>query len=195
LQLEAEYLQALKGASKPKSPRTIQKYMESLKSLRQSLERHGDPLELGSITAFTVTRWLAELRKKGLKEDTLAPRLSAVKTFIRKFVMKQSDMTHCDLLEKVERFQPPQRLKKVLTQAELEMVLDSFDDRSPTHVRDRAFIVTFMATGLRYREILELKLTEFDRRTGEFMVIAKGDKQRPAQISGRALRYVRMCMC
>ena len=57
--------------------------------------------------------------------------------------------------------------------------------------RNRALIATYMATGLRFKEVLELPLTRLDRISGEITVVAKGGKQRPARISPRAMKYVR----
>ncbi len=89
------------------------------------------------------------------------------------------------------RIIPPERPALVLTEEERERVLSCFDRPTFEDIRNRALIATYMATGLRFREVLLLPLSSLDRARGDIVVLAKGNKERPARLSHRALRYVK----
>jgi site-specific recombinase XerC len=81
--LLAEYKVHLRGRPKPASPDTIRKYDEVLTSLIRSLRKHDDPVELGSLSVATVTRWIGDQRAAGRAEEGIANRLTALKAFSR----------------------------------------------------------------------------------------------------------------
>ncbi len=65
-------------------------------------------------------------------------RLSVLKTFSRKYVYRHLELTHRDLLEKVERFEPAERTKPGLTGKQRQQVLRCYEDSDRhTDVRQR----------------------------------------------------------
>lgn len=128
---------------------------------------------------------------RGLSEEGNATELVSVKVFTSKYVWKELELTTVDLLRKVPRITVPDKPAQVLTQAERERVLECFDRPTFEDVRNRALVACYMATGLRFKEVLNLRLDDVDRVTGDIVVLAKGGKVRPARLSPRALKYVR----
>src|SRR3712207_8253369 len=57
-----------------------------------------------------------------------------------------------------------------------------------TLFRSRAIVAVFLATGLRYKEVIELPLDTLDRLHGDLTVRGKGGRVRQARLSPRALR-------
>ena len=57
------YADHLGGRTKPASPTTIRKYKYTLIHFQRSLELHGDPSILASVTPFAVERWIGDCRK------------------------------------------------------------------------------------------------------------------------------------
>lgn len=80
---------------------------------------------------------------------------------------------------------------QILTEAEREQVLNCFDRPNFEDTRNRALIAVYMATGLRFNEVLSLAREDLDIISGVVTVIAKGGKQRPAKIAPRALKMIR----
>ena len=190
--LRLEYLEHLRGRSNPASDETVIKYNKSLLSLLRSLERQGVPASLESLTPTTVRYWIGEQRKAGLAEDGIASRLGSVKVFTNKYVYKQLELTTRDLLGKVARITPPDKPARVLTEDEVERVLDTFDRPTFEDIRNRALVACYIATGLRFKEVLELPYASLDRVTGEIKFIrAKGNKERCGMLSQRALKHVK----
>src|SRR3712207_7988667 len=60
-----------------------------------------------------------------------------------------------------------------------------------TLFRSRAIVAVFLATGLRYKEVIELPLDALDRLHGDLTVRGKGGRVRQARLSPRALKCVR----
>lgn len=185
------YLDYLRGRSTPTSGETVEKYRKSMLSFMRSLERNGDPLVLGSVTPTTVNRWVKEQRDRGLSEDGIASRLSTVKTFTNKYVFHELELATADLLDKVQRIQPPLKPFPRLTDEEQQRLLDTFDKPTYEDTRDTAFIACLLATGRRLSEILEMTMDELNMLSGEFTVTAKGGDIQIGKLSPNALRYVK----
>jgi len=186
-----EYVEYLEGRAQAASPATLEKYRKSLVSFVRSLERNGEPTVLGSLTPQAVNRWVTEQRKDGRSEEGIASRLSAVKVFAKKYVFEHLELTTGDLLRKVPRIVPPERPMPALTEEEREALLACYDKPSYEDVRNKAFIAVYLATGLRFREVLELDLARLDKISGEVQVRVKGGRERVVRISPRALKLVK----
>jgi len=189
--LRRAYLDYCRGRAKPASQPTVRKYDQVLLSFIRSLASHGEPSVLASLTPTNVNRWVNERRGRGLSEEGIATHLIALKVFSSKYIFRELELTASDLLRKVPRITPPEKPAHVLTEQEREHVLACFDQPTFEDTRNRALIATYMATGLRFKEVLEVPLDCLDRVSGEITVMAKGGKQRPARISPRAMKYVR----
>ncbi|HEY2946891.1 MAG TPA: tyrosine-type recombinase/integrase [Micromonosporaceae bacterium] len=198
--LMAEYRTYLTGRARPAARGTIDKCAKSMKSLVASIERAGEPPILGSLTPAAVSRWISEQRShvdeqtgiKGRAEEGIASRLAAVKVFTNRYVYRHLDLTTVDLLARVERLRFEEKPLPRLTDEEIEAILTCFNRGSDEDVRDLALITVFLATGLRFREVVEeMTVSGFDRISGRFTVIGKGGQFRTVQLSPRALKTVR----
>jgi len=190
--LVTEYVRHLEGRSQPVSPDTIDKYRKSLLSLMRSMTRQNVPPVLESLTPAVVGAWIQEQRKAGKSEVGISTRLGAVKIFTNKYLLKHLELTTKDLLTKVPRFTPPEKPAQVLTDDEVQAVLETFSLPTYADIRNKALVATYIATGMRLREVVELPLNSLDRATGEIKFFrGKGNKERCAWISPGALKYVR----
>jgi len=90
-------------------------------------------------------------------------------------------------LPKVEKRLP----KHVLTSHEAELVLATADLTKPTGIRDRALLEVLYSTGVRRRELAQIKLVDLDVERGTMMVRqGKGRKDRMIPIGERAMAWV-----
>jgi site-specific recombinase XerD len=191
-ELVREYTVHLTGRSQPVSSETVDKYRKAIQMYVRSIERQQQLLVLASVTPATANAWIQEQRDAGKIEDGIASRLGAVKVFTNKFIYKHAELTTRDLLAKVPRITPPERPAVVLTEEEIEHVLDCFDRPTFEDVRNRALVACYIATGLRMKEVLELPYDSLNKRSGEITGIrAKGNKPREARLAERALKHVR----
>lgn len=205
-ELSAAYRSHLEGRSRPASPATIRKYMETIDSFCKSLVLHGERLVLGNLTPSAVERWVADQRRGLLptrhkdqfgqrliacKDDTIASRHAALRAFARSFVFKHLQLTTRDLLERAGRFDPKPIPKEGLNAAQIEKVLACWNHNTFEDVRDRALTAVFLASGLRFTEVLWLPMDSLNRLTGDVQTYGKGRKPRHVRIGERALSLVR----
>ena len=81
--------------------------------------------------------------------------------------------------------------KHVLTQEEVETILNQADTTTAFGVRDRAILETLYSTGMRRMEVINLQLFDVDDDRGVVMVRqGKGKKDRVVPIGERALAWI-----
>ena len=190
--LRRDYLDYLRGQAQPTSPDTVVKYNSALLAFIRFLERQGEEQVLGAVTPGAVNAWVNDQRGIGRSEDGIASRLGSLKVFSSKYIYKHLELTTRDLLMKVPRITPPEKPAEILTEREIEQVLATYDRPTYEDTRDRALVGTYIATGLRFREVLELPFGGLDRVSGELRFIrGKGNKERLAHLSPGALKFVK----
>ncbi len=85
------------------------------------------------------------------------------------------------------RKQPPRRLPRCLTEAEVAQLIASANSR-----RDRAIVEMFYASGLRLSELARLRFEDIDLKRRTIRVIAgKGNKDRIALLGSKAVEALR----
>lgn len=90
---------------------------------------------------------------------------------------------------------PPQRFPKVLSERQVEGLLQVPEVNSPRGLRDRAMLEVLYATGLRVSELVSLKMFSVSLQDGVVRVLGKGSKERLVPLGEVAidwlLRYLR----
>lgn len=175
------YLAVEKGDAKS----TLETYEDDLKEF-MDYERD---TEVENLTKDDISDFIAYLSKKGLKTSSLIRKGTTIRNYFR--YLNQSGMVRVSLhgvnLPKKER-----PLPKVLTQDEVERLLDSFDLNNPLEVRDKAMMETLYASGLRVSELCNLKLGDVNEAEGYLKVRSgKGDKDRYVPIGDFAIEYIK----
>ncbi len=79
----------------------------------------------------------------------------------------------------------PKRQPAHYTHAQLTALL------AVCNVRDRAMVLTFLDTGLRLAEFVQLRRDRIDWATGGFTVVGKGNVERPGWLSPRTVLAIR----
>ncbi|MCL4145313.1 UNVERIFIED_CONTAM: hypothetical protein GTU68_002728, partial [Idotea baltica] len=80
--------------------------------------------------------------------------------------------------------------KAVLTQSEVEAILNGIDTSEPMGVRDRAIIEVLYSTGMRRMEVINLRWDDVDRERGTvFIREGKGKVDRMVPVGDRALLW------
>ena len=80
---------------------------------------------------------------------------------------------------------------KTLTPDELRLLLEQPEPFTDFGIRDRAILETFYSTGMRLSELVALKVTDIDLKTGEIPIIGKGRKRRVVFLSDRCKKAVK----
>jgi integrase/recombinase XerD len=84
----------------------------------------------------------------------------------------------------------PSRLPKVMSEKQVDSLLDAPDTETPLGLRDRAMLETLYATGLRVSELVNLKLHEIGFNEGVLRVLGKGSKERLVPLGEQAIDWL-----
>jgi integrase/recombinase XerD len=131
---------------------------------------------LFDLSSADVAAWLTNLASRGLDPRTQARRLSALRTFFA--FLLESGIIEGSPVDGIEGPKMARRLPYVLSQEEIEALLDSPERVTPLGVRDYAMLVMLYATGVRVSELCGLSLGGLDRQRFVVRVLGKGNKER-----------------
>lgn len=169
-----EYLSTL-SVERGYSSHTIEAYAADLNDFLTFLEAQGlsSPEE---ITPAHVLLYLSDLRRRGLVEETLARRLSALRGFFA-FLVLEHGLSE-NPLALIEGPRPRRKLPVVLSPEEIKRLLQAPDPSTPIGLRDRAMLELTYSSGLRVSELLGLCLFDLNLEVGFVRVRGKGSKER-----------------
>lgn len=144
---------------------------------------HSTPVE--RITRKDLLQCLAGLTQAGLSSRSISRAVSALKTFFR-FLQAEGRLRKdpSELLEAPRGWTKPPR---VLSQRDVERLLNAPKGRPPLGARDDAMLELLYATGLRVSELVSLKLGAFNFEAGFLIVRGKGSKERIVPVGETAL--------
>ncbi len=127
------------------------------------------------ISKSDITSWIISLRKSGLGNRSIQRNISSVKNFY-KFIYK-TGLLDSDPFESVQSPKIPETLPKALTPEDVEKLL-SFQPKSKSDFRDKAFLELLYSSGLRVSEAVGVNLSSFESELSFVKVLGKGKKER-----------------
>lgn len=138
-----------------------------------------------TIRRSDVLNFLTALREQGLAPRSRARTLSAVRMFHR--FLRQEKFAGEDPTTLVETPRLLRPLPHLLSQAEVERLLDAPNGSGPLVLRDRAMLEVIYATGVRVSELVTLRLSDLNLEIGCLSAFGKGSKQRLIPLGEEAL--------
>lgn len=162
---------------------TGEAYRRDLTQFAEFLE--GRRRELGRAKREDVRAFLSQLFSHGVKDRSVARKLSALKHFY-KYLLLDRVVKHDPTLE-IDSPRQWKILPKSLAGSEIESMLHAVqqptsarDSRVAAAIaqRDRAMLEVLYAAGLRVSELINLKLEDLKLEMGHALVRGKGDKER-----------------
>ncbi len=169
-----EYLSTL-AVERGYSPRTIEAYAADLKDFLSFLEAQG-LRQVSEVSPAHILLYLSQLRRRGLTEETMSRRLSALRGFFG-FLVLEHGLSENPLVL-IEGPRPRRKLPVVLSTEEVKRLLDAPDKTSPLGLRDRAMLELAYSSGLRVSELVGLLVYDLNMEVGFVRVRGKGSKER-----------------
>lgn len=156
------------------SPHTLTNYQRQLNRIVQILTENGIT-SWQAVTPSVVRFILAQSHKEGLKEKSLALRLSALCRFFTYLVQQQA--IKVNPATGVPAPKQNRHLPKNIDAEQVQQLLNN-DSKEPIDIRDRAILELLYSSGLRLSELQSLNLNSINTRVREVCVIGKGNKER-----------------
>lgn len=135
-----------------------------------------------------IIRYLIEMKRLERAPSTISRHLAALKTF-HKFLLAEGIIDQ-DPTVNLESPKLVQRLPKVLTAAEVEVLLNQPQISNPGGIRDKAMLELLYATGIRVTELVSLNLEHVNLEMGFVRCFGKGSKERIIPLGSTACRFV-----
>jgi integrase/recombinase XerC len=169
------YLQAERGCS----PLTAAAYRSDLASFFNHLQKTFSAETPGDITVDMVRSWIVSMHGRGLSGNSTARRVAGFKSFWK--YLCENDLASPVLLLKVHAPKRHRSLPQYLSANELRSLLDAAIGQRNTFsaFRDYAIMATFIYTGVRRMELLNLKVADVSLAEGALRIVSgKGGKTR-----------------
>jgi len=170
------------------SDNTAEAYVADLNKLLHFIN-NGAGADLLSLTYQDLQQFVAQLNDACIAARSQARIISGIKSFYR-FLLTEAYL-QTDPTELLESPKIGVKLPDVLTENEINSLINSIDLSKPEGQRNRAMLETLYSCGLRVSELTGLKFA--DVYFGEQFVVVngKGNKQRLVPISQKAIQEIR----
>ena len=172
------------------SDNTLAAYRSDLKKFAAWLAR--DNAKLATAENRHIQTYLGD-RKAVQSNRSAARALATLRRFYRHAL--GANIVQIDPSARIPAPAVGRALPKVLSEDEVEKLLNAPDTTDELGLRDRAMLETLYATGLRVGEIIALQTGQLDLTAGVCRVVGKGNKERLTPLGELALdwltRYLR----
>jgi len=168
---------------KNKSLGTIKNYILRLKKLFRWLKENN----FQNLDEEAIFKFRAYLDKKKISIKTQSYYLISLRSFLRFLKKKGVDVLDA---EKIELPKIPEREINILSDKELENLLNAPQGESLKSLRDKAILETLFSTGMRISELCSLN-RDIDIEKGEIKIRGKGGKIRIVFLSPLAKHYLK----
>ena len=183
LSLFMEYLQVELGLAE----NTRFSYQRDLRIFCKALKIPED--KLVQVQRIQIINYITGLKLQGRTAATIARKLAAIKAFYR--FMITENYLQSDPAEAVEAGTKGVHLPKVLTEPEIQALLEAPDISTAEGLRDRTMLEMLYATGMRVSELVTVKAASVNLDMRYVIAFGKGSKERIVPLGSVAITYLR----
>lgn len=137
----------------------------------------------------TIISYLLQLQVDGRSPATIARRLASIRSFYG-FMIREGILQKDPSVD-LESPKPVQKLPRVLTTGEVELLLGQPLTGEPAGLRDKAMLELLYATGIRVSELVSLDLKNVNIENGFIRCFGKGARERIIPMGDVAVRYLK----
>jgi integrase/recombinase XerD len=167
------------------SKNTLKAYASDLKLWYHFSAKHSD--DALKLTADSISRFLLEQTAEG-KSKSSVQRCAAVLSSFARFLVYDGETQQMPKLDPLPKRE--EKLPEVMTEGEIQRIINACDDGSILGKRDRAIIELAYGTGLRASEICNIQMKDIDVSGGLLYTRGKGGKERSVPYVGNVRNVV-----
>lgn len=171
------------------STNSVEAYLNDLRKLAVYCEQRTTSLNPKEVSYDTLNEYLSALKESGVTPRTQARSISSIKSFFKYLLYDGAiGLNPANSLDtpKIGRSLP-----SVLSIEEIEAMLNAVDMTKQEGQRNKAILETLYSCGLRVSELVNLKLSQINFRTGYIKIEGKGNKERIVPLGTRAKDEIR----
>lgn len=182
IDLYLQHLTVIRGLAE----KTVEAYGSDLIFFHEFLRELGGSLH--EIDEHTLFLYMVHLRRKGLKNTSLARNLSSLRGFFEFLVQERIlSSSPAALLDSPKL---ARKLPEVLSRSEVTALLARPVMTDRLGFRDRTMLELLYACGLRVSELVSLNSPDFDPQAGLLRVLGKGSKERYVPLHDSAVAFL-----
>ena len=166
---------------------SLDSYRSDLSRFSRWLEKHATS-KLLTAGEEAVAAYMADLSRE-MRAASQARHLSSLRRYYRWLLVERRIGE--DPTRRIANPVRPARLPKLMSEAQVEALLEAPQTETALGLRDRAMLETLYATGLRVSELVGLRLHELNLDMGLLRVFGKGSKERLVPLGEEALAWLR----
>ena len=177
------YLRVEKGLAH----NTILAYGRDLKRFDEFLTAR-KKTKIESVDREDIVDFLSSLYKQKLDSRSVSRYLVSLRCFFKYALMEE--LVRLDPTENLESPKIRQSLPTYIRKDDMDRLMDAPNTATTVGLRDKAMLEVLYSTGLRVSELLNLRISDLDLRSGYVHCIGKGDKERLVPIGRKAIAAV-----
>ena len=166
------------------SQNTLNAYRQDLSNFSNWL----NPVYLEKANKINLLDYLAYRLKQGYSSRSTARSLSSLRAFYAYLLSKSLIIENPT--SKIQSPKLGHSLPKVLSEEDVEKLINAPSTKEPIGLRDRAMLELLYACGLRISELINLDVLNLNIRQGVVKVLGKGGKERLVPIGDQALDWI-----
>ena len=165
------------------SSNTAKNYELDIVEFKNYLEGKG--VNYTNVDYDFIKDYLMYLHNKKYKRNTIARRLSSLRSFYR--YLFNNNVVKTNPFKYVQLPKKEKRLPKYVRVEDLEVLFNIPDITTPLGQRDRLILEILYATGIRVGELVNICLEDIDFSKKEIRILGKGNKERIAEFGDYCL--------
>ncbi len=172
--------------SKHASENTLLSYKRDIHAYVDFLKTKDTTVD--AVSGTCILDYLMKLQKAGKAASTVSRNLASIRSFYR--FMQNEGIVKQDPTANLHSLKIDKKLPEVLTNEEVESLLNQPDIRDAKGCRDKAMLELLYATGMRVTEMIDLKMSDVDMNIG-YINCNQGKKMRVIPVYSIAKKAVK----
>ncbi|HEY3388053.1 MAG TPA: site-specific tyrosine recombinase XerD [Prolixibacteraceae bacterium] len=171
------------------SPNSVSAYVNDINKLITFVEEFYPNLTPETVKLAQLRKFVEWMNQKGISPRTQARTISGIKSFYKFLLIEEA--VENDPTTLVESPRIGRKLPEILTDDEINRLIEAIDDTKAEGLRNKAILETLYSCGLRVSELVDLKLSNLHFEQEFLRIAGKGERERLVPISKRAIEDIK----
>jgi len=164
---------------------TVSSYIRDITQFAKHLWK-GENGDFNNVTSEEVKQYFSDLQNTGRSPATISRNISSIKAFYKH--LSDDGFEGANPVLGVPAAPIQKKQPYILTNTEIEALLEQPDENTLKGCRDKAMFETLYATGIRVSEIISLDIDDVNLVTG--LIVCRSGKTRTIPIYNEAIRAI-----
>jgi integrase/recombinase XerD len=171
------------------SPNSVSAYVNDINKLISFVAEYYPNLTPETVKLAQLRKFVEWMNQKGISPRTQARTISGIKSFYKFLLIEEA--VENDPTTLVESPRIGRKLPEILTDDEINSLIEAIDDTKAEGLRNKAILETLYSCGLRVSELVDLKLSNLHFEQEFLRIAGKGERERLVPISKRAIEDIK----